>query len=278
MVVYLDVLFVTNLMMDYITLLAASRLGGVRVSGRRLLAAAALGGGYSVLAAVMPWMNIVPVRLIAGAGMCAAAFWRQKAFVRVCALYFVVSASFVGIAAVLRHLTDRQLLLGAGYYFAVPLRVLLLAAVLGYAVSGGLLRGDAMHGPIHREIGRMTICFGTVERSLCVLYDTGNELIEPVSSRPVLVLERGCAQSLLAGHGIMLDETLDTAAQLAALPEEQARLCGLLPYRTVGAERGLMLYFRPDQVRCADGGALDCVCAVGPNKLGQGAYEGLIGV
>ena len=36
-------------------------------------------------------------------------------------------------------------------YFAVPLRVLLLAAAVGYAVSGVLLRGDALHGPLRRE-------------------------------------------------------------------------------------------------------------------------------
>ena len=44
MVVYLDVLFGTNALMDYITLLAAAHLGGVRVKRLRLLLAAGLGG------------------------------------------------------------------------------------------------------------------------------------------------------------------------------------------------------------------------------------------
>ena len=51
-----------------------------------------------------------------------------------------------------------------------------------------------------------------------------------------------------------------------------------MPYRAVGTTGGLLLYFRPDSVRRSDGTALDCVCAVGPENLGQGAYEGLIGV
>ena len=46
MVVYLDVLFGTNALMDYITLLAAAHLGGVRVKRLRLLLAAGLGGCY----------------------------------------------------------------------------------------------------------------------------------------------------------------------------------------------------------------------------------------
>ena len=46
MVVYLDVLFGVNALMDYTTLLAAARLGGVSVKRRRLLGAAAVGGTY----------------------------------------------------------------------------------------------------------------------------------------------------------------------------------------------------------------------------------------
>ena len=44
MVVYLDVLFSVNALMDYITLLAAARLGGVRAKRSRLMLAALAGG------------------------------------------------------------------------------------------------------------------------------------------------------------------------------------------------------------------------------------------
>lgn len=276
MVVYLDVLFGANVLMDYITLLAAARLGGARVKRLRLLLAAAAGGGYAVLSAVQPWLASLPIRVLAGIGICAAAFGVQGAFARLCALYMVVAASFAGLAAALGHAAGRQLLYGAGYYFAVPLRVLLLAAAVGYAVSGVLLRGDALHGPLRREVERLTICIDGREREVAVLHDTGNGLSEPVSGRPVVVLERRCAAGLL--EGLPPDGGQDAASLFAALPSGIARRCGLLPYRAVGTEDGLLLYFRPDSVHRADGSALDCVCAVGPANLGQGAYEGLIGV
>ena len=68
------------------------------------------------------------------------------------------------------------------------------------------------------------------------------------------------------------------SAQLTALPENLAARCGLLPFHAVGTDGGLLLYFRPDSVLRADGTALDCVCAVSAVSIGQGAYEGLIGV
>lgn len=279
MVVYLDVLFAVNVLMDGASLLAAAALGGVRVGRVRWLAAAVLGGGYAVLAAVVPMFAALPLRVLMGVGLCAAAFGGKPAFARVCALYFVVAASFAGLAAALGAATGRKLLFGAGYYVAVPFRVLLLAAAVGYALSGILLRGDALHGPLRREVERLTIRFDGRAREVRLLHDTGNSLAEPISGRPVLVLGREAACSLLdeeVKRAWM--QTRDAAACLAALPSETAGRFGLLPYRAVGVESGLLLYFRPDSVQRADGTTLDCVCAVGPDGIGQGAYDGLIGV
>ncbi|WP_346704792.1 sigma-E processing peptidase SpoIIGA [uncultured Agathobaculum sp.] len=279
MVVYLDVLFAVNVLMDGVSLFAAAALGGVRVGRVRLLLASVLGGGYAVLAAVVPLLAALPLRVVVGVGLCAVAFGGKPAFGRVCALYFVVAASFVGLAMALGAVTGRTLLFGAGYYIAVPFRFLLLAAAAGYAFSGILLRGDALHGPLRREVERLTICFDGREREVRLLHDTGNGLVEPISGRPVLVLGREAVDCLLGKE--IRDACMgkkDAAACLGALPPETASRFGLLPYRAVGVDSGLLLYFRPDKVQRADGTALDCVCAIGPDSIGQGAYDGLIGV
>ena len=279
MVVYLDVLFAVNVLMDGVSLLAAAALGGVRVGRVRLLLASVLGGGYAVLGAVVPLLAALPLRVLAGVGLCAVAFGGKPAFGRVCALYFVVAASFMGLAMALGAVTGRTLLFGAGYYIAIPFRVLLLAAAAGYALSGILLRGDALHGPLRREVERLTIRFDGREREVRLLHDTGNSLTEPVSGRPVLVLGRETVAGLMGKE--ICDACMgkkDAATCLAALPPETASRFGLLPYRAVGVESGLLLYFRPDSVQRADGTALDCVCAIGTDSIGQGAYDGLIGV
>lgn len=274
MVVYLDVLFAVNALMDGATLLAAARLGGVQVRKMRLIFSAALGGGYAVLGAVWPVLTLAPLRLLAGLGLCMVAFGRERHLARLCALYGVVAASFAGLAAALSAVSGRRLLLSCGYYFAVPIQVLVLAATVGYAASGILLRGDAKHGALHREMETLTIRFGNRQTAVRVLHDTGNDLTEPVSGKPVVVLERKAAECLL-------DTKLpfgSASAQLTALPENLAARCGLLPFHAVGTDGGLLLYFRPDSVLRADGTALDCVCAVSAVSIGQGAYEGLIGV
>ena len=100
MVVYLDVLFAVNVLMDSVSLFARLRWA-VCVSdvfgcccigvGRRICGAG--GGGAAVGGAAAArgcgWLA------------CAVAFGGKPAFGRVCALYFVVAASFVGLAMAL---------------------------------------------------------------------------------------------------------------------------------------------------------------------------------
>ena len=52
MVVYLDTIFLLNSAADAAALYAAARLSGLPVSGRRLAAAALLGGTYGALCAL----------------------------------------------------------------------------------------------------------------------------------------------------------------------------------------------------------------------------------
>lgn len=273
MVVYLDVLFGANALMDGVTLLAAARLGGAAVQKGRFALASALGGAYAVLAALFPVLAALPVRAAMGAALCLAAFGGERALFRLGGLYFVTAAAFAGLAYALGAASGRRLLYRAGYYFTVPLGLLLLAAAVGYAVSGILLRGDAAHGCVRQEIRPLTVRFGGRERRVLVLQDTGHTLTDPVSGRPVLVLCRGEA-------ALLLNDPLDgdAAQQLTALPLETACRCGLLPYRAVGTEHGLLLYFRPDSVLEADGTPFDCVCAVGPPQFEGGQFDGLVSV
>ena len=101
--------------------------------------------------------------------------------------------------------------------------------------------------------------------------ETFANMFYQLSGKPVLILCRGEA-------ALLLNDPLDgdAAHQLTALPAETAAHCGLVPYRAVGTESGLLLYFRPDRVLEADGKTLDCVCAAGPPGFESGQYEGLI--
>lgn len=280
MTIYVDVLFLVNALMDYITLLAAARLSGLRGRHRRFLLAASVGGAYAILATVYPLLAGCAGWLTAGLALCAIAFYGRPAFVRIYALYLLVSAAFAGLARALGAAANRPLMVNGVYYFALPMRLLLLCAALGYALSGILLRGDAAHGVLRREVESMAITFRSRTIRARILRDSGNDLVDPVSGRPALVLALASARELLGEAQVVLDPltTADAAACLAAMPESLIGRFGLLPYRAVGTASGLLLYFRPDQVTDTRGKRVDCIVAVSAELNGKGGYEGLIGM
>ena len=101
------------------------------------------------------------------------------------------------------------------------------------------------------------------------LYDTGNELRDPVTGESVLVIGSGEAASLTGLTRQQLAEPLKTMEQM---PVPGLRL---VPFRAVGAENGLLLAMRFRQVRVGRrrGAAL---VAFAPQNFGT-EYQALAG-
>ena len=76
-------------------------LGGAKVRQGRLALASLLGGVYAAGAALLPLLAALPVRILAGATLCLAAFYGERALLRLGGLYFLTAAAFAGLAAAL---------------------------------------------------------------------------------------------------------------------------------------------------------------------------------
>ena len=82
MVVYGDILFLLNLVLDYGLLLVTARIAACPVLRLRLAAGALFGAAYALLIFVpgLQFLSALPVRLCAGVGMALIAFGGQRRF------------------------------------------------------------------------------------------------------------------------------------------------------------------------------------------------------
>lgn len=279
-VIYVDVLAGVNLAMDYLLLAAVARLSGAYCTRPRLLAGAALGAGYAVASCLegLAWLSLLPVKAIVGVGMVRTAFGARSAaeLVRLTALFYLVSCAVAGGALALGRVSDAAFFAGGGYYIDVPFRVVAAAAVAGWALTGLLFRGDAKA----RKSSRVHLDFAGRGADFSLLVDTGNDLSDPVSGKPALVLDRRAAARVLPVEaavplaGLRAD---NAPAVLAALPGAYRAQFQLLPYRAVGKESGLLLAFRPERA-ARDGVPWQGLAAISPERVANGQYEGLIGL
>ncbi len=248
--------------MDFVILLLASRLSGYRVKTVRLCVGALVGSIY-VLAVFLPQIPFIynmACKLLYSCLIIIVTFYpcRLKKFLTLFTYFYAVSFALGGAVYAFAALSET--LNGRSQYdiivnlvrksanltdiliWGFPL-ALLFWAILGRAVWNGLKRG-LLQATLRFPI---SIKFAGLEVMLDGLVDTGNQLRDPLTKFPVVVVEA----EILVPHLPPGFAAIMSGADLGLL---QACLAGtvwenrlhLIPFISVGQQNGLMLGLVPD--------------------------------
>lgn len=277
-VIYADVVFLENLLVDYILLIATAKLAGVRARRWRAAAGALLGGVYAVLAALPPvgFLRGWALKLSVGILMALMVFGGSERFFRVCLVFFGVSAAFAGTvmaAAMLRGEGARGAYLGR-----VSFSSLMLSFAGFYFLFSVAFRSIARHR-VAGTVTPVTVVYNGKKAVIPALIDTGNGLTEPASGLPVTVCSLSSVIDLFdePARGILLAQP-DPALAFERLTDEGIYSFFLVPYRALGVDNGLLLAFRPQGLRRGQR-EIAGVVAIGPRGLGAGTgYSAIVGV
>ncbi len=280
-VVYVDTLFLLNALVDYLLLLCSARLAGEPLERLRFALGAVLGGGYAV-AIFLPGLGFLErplCRLAAAVLMAVAAFGGGRRLGRQTAIFFALSCAFAGGVLAISLLGGTGLSLNRGViYSGMDLKMVLLSAAGCYAALSLLLQKAGRHARFTGELKEVRLELGERAVELTALTDTGNTLTDPVTGRGVMVVEGARLMDLFPPEQRPDGAALrDPAGALEGLTAAGGRF-RLLPYRSVGVDRGLLLAVRVDRavVDGEDRGAM--VVALSPNPVSDGGgYAALLG-
>ena len=267
-IIYLDELFLLNLVIDYFLLLATARICALPFRRGRFAAAAALGGLWSCLSLVpaLAFLRLAILHPALALGMTLAAFGRERRILRCFFAFLCVSALFGGAvyaAALYRGISSR------GPLLRLDMRVLALSFALCWAVVSLVFRRSAKNAS--RAVREVTLERRGRRVSFRALEDTGNDLYDPLTGCAALVAEADA----LAG----LFPELPPGCLRGAPADAVLRLPGsrLLPYADVSGKTRLLLAFRPDRITVDGEAREDLIAAVAPGSLGGGgSYQAVI--
>lgn len=243
--VYLDLVFALNFLVDFLLLIGTNSLTGFPHGVRRSAGAAAMAAMYGVWC-IIPgfaflgghlWrlVALVLISLIAF-GMNVSAFHRGVVF-------FLLSMALGGIAGAMGTSGFGKL--------AVCAFVLWLICRIGF--PGGV--GQREYVPVVlRHEGKSL--------SQIALLDTGNSLKDPVTGQPVLIAGCDAARELLNLSPEQLRHPIETmtAVNLSGLR--------LIPYNSVGQPAGLLLAYRFRDCKIGDR-KTDQLVAFAPDRIGR---------
>lgn len=281
MTVYIDRVFLLNLAVDYLLLLATARLAGTPLRRLRFLLCGA-GGGLYAAGVFLPgaeWLAGPACKIAAGTAMALAAFARERHRGKLMGLFFLLSGALAGvILAVGFCIGAPGLLLGRIYRAEIDWKLLLGGTAALSAALHLLFHQGARHG--RGELMRVQVSIGGREKSYTALHDTGNSLRNPADGRSVLVMEQAAVFQQLSEEEIqIIRENPAPESAMAKLYAAGSRLhFTLLPFRSVGTEAGLLLAVRSDYIALHRRKIPRTLIALSPGPVSDGgAYCALWG-
>ncbi|WP_126426025.1 sigma-E processing peptidase SpoIIGA [Brevibacillus marinus] len=300
MAVYLDIIILLNFAIDTLLLWFTAYFRKLKIVWWRLLAAAAFGTTYIAFfflpsfAAMYQWMSKLLFSILML--LIAFGFPRLLLFAQnVCVFYFVAFVFGGGVFGLnylfaSHHEVVNGILVADHEGLAVGFKPTLLAVAIGFLLVYLLSRGSylAIQGPRRIESFLVEVAVElNGERLSCRgLVDTGNQLREPLTRTPVMILESTLLEHLLPGELVgrlaAANEWLAELDQLfSTLPSEwQARL-RVIPYRSVSRRMDFLVAVKPDQVVIVSQGERFCcqrvLIGLNPQPLSADrAYQAII--
>ena len=186
MVVYGDVLFALNLLLDYAVLLASAKIAACPFVRLRLLGGALFGAVYAVAVFVpgLQFLSALPLKLCAGTAMALIAFGGQHRFFNLLLVLFGVTMAMGGGVLALTALGSAAFPRGVAVT-GTDLLAVVVAGSAGYALLTFGFRRRAAHAPSSFvEVG-----MGLADREIHfrALVDTGNTLTDRSQRRVIVV-------------------------------------------------------------------------------------------
>lgn len=230
MTVYLDVLLISNLWVDYCLLQAVAKFTHIRLQSRRAWIAAAI-GAFSALAIFlppMPWIVCWSIRFLLSGLLVRIAFGpmhfarllRQTIWFYVTGLFFCGVIYTLGTQISAIHIVTSNSVL----YADLSLLVLLLGAVISVgAVSLTARKKDTPDLSVYR----LELQLDDHSISMPAMPDSGNHLKDPFTGRAVILCPLSRVQNWIAAY---------TTPETAAAAQKGFRM---LPVKTVTGQKVL---------------------------------------
>lgn len=277
-VIYIDVLFLLNFVVDYILLLATARITGEVFSRVRLAAGGAVGAAYAAMLFLpgFSWGTSILCKIAVSVFMVLTAFGARRRLLRVLLVFYGASAAFGGLILALQFLEAGGITIERGVlYTGFDVRLLLVTAILCYVGLRLTFERVARHGGKRGDLCTAQIEFCKKNLNLTVLLDTGNTLTDPADNRPVMVAEGRVLAPLLP---VQIDPADPVGSMERLISANERSRFRLLPYRAVGVEYGMLLAVRTDQVIVNKKTMKGLLVALSPTPVSDGGgYQALIG-
>ena len=255
MTVYLDVILIENLCMNYIILFATGLINKSKISQIRLLLSSLLGSSYAIMSYIILASNFsnIIIKVLLSVAMVYLAFNPRniKILLKYLIIFYLTSFAFGGCAFFLLYFVRPQdVLVKNGMLVGTyPIKIALLGGIVGFTIIN--IAFKVVKGRISKKDMFCEIEVFLLEKSLHIkaMLDTGNLLKEPISGVPVVVVEKEILKkiiplSILHNMESIIQGEVECTQEFG---EYGVRL-RVVPFTSLGKENGMLLGIKADRI------------------------------
>lgn len=258
MTIYLDIVLLENLCMNYIILFASAYILKIKIRNIRFVISSLFGGIYSLLAYTQIsqiYSNIL-FKLMLSIIMIYIAYKPKtiKELIKNTVIFYLISFVFGGAAfALLYFVKPQEIFIKNGLYVGTyPLKIAILGGIVGFTII--VISLKYIKNKITKKDIFFNICIYIEEKNINItaLMDTGNMLKDPISNMPVIIVEK---EKLI---DVFPNTILNNLNKIIGgdVPEEIYNTENIkyitkfkvIPFKSIGNENGLLLGFKANKI------------------------------
>lgn len=261
MTIYIDVILIENLLMNYIILFATAVVLKLKVKHVRLILASLVGAIYTIISYVSGlriYSNFL-LKLILSIIIIYIAFNPQniKKTLKFTLIFYLTSFVFGGAAFALIYVVKPQeLLKNNGLVLSSnSLKIIFISAIIafiviiiGFKVVKNKISAKDMYCDIEIKLNNKKI-------ETKAMIDTGNLLKEPITNTPVVVVEHTllyeCIPKEILNH---IEDILggDFSKIPDEIKQEYISKLKVIPFSSLGKQNGMLLGIKADGIEIKD--------------------------
>lgn len=258
MTIYIDVVLLENLIMNYIILFTTGLVMKIKTKHIRLILASLLGAIYSVIAyaGILKAYSSMILKFILSIIIVFVAYNPQsvKRLCKTLLLFYLTSFVFGGAAFALIYIVKPQdIIMKNGLFLGTyPLKTVMLGAIIAFCVI------IAAFSVVKNRISKKAL-FCEIEIKLNgkivktkAMVDTGNLLKEPITNTPVVVVESTLLYECIPKEILYNLENIiggDFEKVPNNIKEQYISKLKLIPFSSLGKTNGMLLGIKADYIK-----------------------------
>ncbi len=263
MEIYLDILLLENLVINYLILYVTAKFSKLRVSTLRLFAGAAVGALYVIFIILQPVKIYYTTfaKILLSFFIIAITFSPRKVlpFLKTLVIFYISTFIFAGAALAFLFFNQQGGFVRNGivYVFGQSKWSLIFFSLVTVGIIIKIFM-EVIQSRITRDklLIPVKIAFDNRIIGLAALVDTGNSLKDPLTNLPVMVVEFKALEELLPTEIRSIFENskendLNCVTATISTSKWFSRF-RLIPFSSLGKENGMLIGFKPDFIEVGE--------------------------